>query len=59
MNYWIVFKIDNGRFLYISGTDEYGYPEHTEVEAEAWKFKDFNTAMSYFGLGYGISKKFY
>ena len=59
MNYWVVFKINNGRFLYISGTDEYGYPKHTEIEAEAWRFKNFNTAMGYFGLGYTISKRCY
>jgi hypothetical protein len=59
MNYWVVFKIKNGCFFYVSGTDEFGYPTHTTVEEEAWKFNNFNTAMSYFNLGYTIEKKYY
>ena len=59
MTYWVVFKIKNGRFLYISGTDEYGQPEHTDILSEAWKFNDFNVAMSYFHLGYCITKHYY
>ena len=53
MPYWIVFKGDK----YISGTDEYGYPLHTTNPDDAWKFYDFNIAMSYFNLGYSIEKK--
>lgn len=51
--YWIVFK--NGE--YVSGTDEFGYPLHTKNEKDAWKFYDFNVAMSYFNLGYAIIKR--
>lgn len=57
MTYWIVCKIRNKKFIYVSGTDEYGYPEHTENKSEAWKFYDFNVAMSYFNLGYMILKE--
>lgn len=54
MNYWIAFK--NGE--YVSGTDEFGYPLHTKNEKEAYKFYDFNLAMStYFKLGYAIIKR--
>ena len=51
--YWVVFK--NGE--YISGMDEFGYPLHTKNREEAWKFYDFNDAMSYFNLGYAIIKR--
>lgn len=54
MEYWIVFK--DGK--YISGTDEFGYPLHTTEKVNAWKFYDFNVAMSYFNLGYGIIKEY-
>lgn len=53
MEYWIAFK--NGK--YVSGTDEFGYPIHTTEKAEAYKFYDFNLAMTYFNLGYGIIKE--
>jgi hypothetical protein len=56
MNYWIVFKIKNHKFLYVDGTDEYGYPTHTEDESQAWKFYDFDTAMSYVTMGYAVQK---
>ena len=51
--YWIVFK--NGE--YVSGTDEFGYPLHTKDRNKAFKFYDFNTAMSFFNLGYAVIKK--
>ena len=51
--YWIVFK--NGE--YVSGTDEFGYPLHTKDSSKAFKFYDFNTAMSFFNLGYAVIKK--
>ena len=50
--YWIVFK--NGE--YVSGTDEFGYPLHTKDRNKAFKFYDFNTAMSFFNLGYSVIK---
>lgn len=50
--YWIVFK--NGE--YVSGTDEFGYPLHTKDKSKAFKFYDFNTAISYFNLGYAVIK---
>lgn len=58
MNYWVVFKIKNGRFIYVSGINEYGNPTHTEIVSEAWKFYNFHIAMSYFNLGYTISKRY-
>ena len=58
MPYWTVQKRENGKWVYVSGTDEYGYPNHTENEDEAWKFYDFNTAMSFFNLGYIIMKHY-
>jgi len=51
--YWIAFK--NGEF--VSGTDEFGYPIHTKNKEEAFKFYDFDTAMSYVSLGYAIIKE--
>lgn len=54
MKYWIVRK--NGK--YVSGTDEFGYPLHTKNKEKAWKFYDFNVAMSYFNLGYCIIKQY-
>lgn len=51
-DYWIVFK--NGE--YVSGTDEFGYPLHTKDKSKAFKFYDFDTAMSYFNLGYAVIK---
>ena len=51
-DYWIVFK--HGE--YVSGTDEFGYPLHTKDKSEAFKFYDFNTAMSFFSLGYAVIK---
>lgn len=54
MNYWLVFKIKNGRRIYVSETDEFGYPRHTENVSETWRFYNFDTAMSYFELGYTI-----
>jgi len=56
MYYWLVYKPQNGKRLYVAGTDEYGYPTHTEDESEAYKFYNFGTAMSYFNLGYCIVK---
>lgn len=56
--YWIVYKIDKGRFKYVSGTDEFGYPIHTENEKDAFHFDDFNIAMSFFHLGYCVSKQY-
>ena len=53
--YWIVFK--NGE--YVSGTDEFGYPTHTKNKKDAYRFYDFNLAMSsYFNLGYAIIKEY-
>ena len=51
--YWVVFK--NGK--YVSGTDKFGYPIHTTNESEAFKFYDFNMAMTFFHLGYAIIKR--
>lgn len=51
-DYWTVFK--NGE--YVSGTDEFGYPLHTKDKSKAFKFYDFDTAMSYFNLGYAVIK---
>lgn len=54
MEYWIVFK--DGK--YIANTDEFSYPEYTTEITKAWKFYDFDTAMSYFNLGYAIIKQY-
>ena len=51
-NYWTVFK--NGE--YVSGTDEFGYPLHTKDKSKAFKFYDFDIAMSYLNLGYAVIK---
>lgn len=55
MEYWVAFK--NGE--YVCGTDEFGYPLHTKDKKKAYKFYDFNLAMSsYFNLGYAIMKEY-
>lgn len=56
MTYWTVYKRQHGKCLYISGTDQYGYPIYTENEKEAWKFRCFDMAMSFFNLGHVIIK---
>ena len=54
MDYWVAFKNNE----YVCGTDEFGYPVHTKDKKSAYKFYDFNFAMSsYFGLGYAIIKE--
>lgn len=58
MTYWIVCKIEKGKFIYVSGTDENGRTKHTENENEAQKFSIMSDAMHYFNLGYIISKKY-
>lgn len=35
MNYWLVFKIENGRRIYVSETDEFGYPRHTDESSNS------------------------
>ena len=57
MSYSLVFKYEKMKRVYVSGTDEFGYPLHTDDESKAWKFYDINTAMSYYNLGYGIITK--
>jgi hypothetical protein len=54
MNYWIVWK--PAANLYVSGTDEHGYPVHTNNKDEAFKFYDFKTAFSFIKLGYCLMK---
>lgn len=52
MEYWIVYK----KGQYVTGTDEFGYPLHSTNRNEAYRFFNFNTAMSYFNLGYAVEK---
>ena len=54
--YWIAKKYINGKVHYISGTDQYGFPMHTNDINKVWKFYNFPTAMSFFNLGYAIEK---
>ena len=54
--YWIAKKYINGKVHYISGTDQYGFPMHTNDIDKAWKFYNFPTAMSFLNLGYAIEK---
>lgn len=56
MNYWTVYTRKFGKRLYVSGTDEYGYPLYTENEKEAWQFKCFDVAMSYLDFGCVVTK---
>ena len=56
MIYWTCEKYRNGIKYFIKGTDEAGYPIETTDENKAWKFKDFNVAMSFFNLGYCVLK---
>lgn len=55
MSYWIVSKHPNREF--ISGIDKNGYPIHTDDKEKAYRFTDFNLAMTYFNLGYTITKE--
>ena len=57
MDYWIVFKRQNGKWSYISGIDEHGNPVHSENEKDAIKFNNFHVAMLFFNLGYTIEKQ--
>lgn len=57
MNYWIVYKIVEGKPFYISGTDEHCHPTLTENESEAIRCYRFNTAMIFCRLGFSILKK--
>lgn len=53
MPYWIVWKRVNEHYpQYISGTDEFGYPEHTLNEENAYHFKDFKLVIPYINMGY-------
>lgn len=54
MYYWIAFK--NG--VYVSGTDEFGYPLHTTNRQQAHKFHTFDAASVYLSLGYAILKEY-
>ena len=56
MFYWTCEKYRNGIKYFIKGTDQAGYPIETTNENEAWKFNDFNVAMSFFNLGYCVLK---
>ena len=56
MFYWTCEKYRNGVRYFIKGTDQAGYPIETQNETEAWKFRDFNVAMSFFNMGYSIMK---
>lgn len=56
MFYWTCEKYRNGVRCFIKGTDQAGYPLETTDETEAWKFRDFNVAMSFFDMGYSIMK---
>ena len=56
MFYWTCEKYRNGIRYFIKGTDPAGYPLETTDENEAWHFTDFNTAMSYFNMGYSVMK---
>jgi hypothetical protein len=58
MEYWIVGKLRNGTWHFVSGTDASGYPTETTNRAEAWKFYSLETAWSYLSLGYHISKQY-
>lgn len=58
MCYWTCSKYRNGVKYFIAGTDENGYPVETKDESEAWHFKDFNVAMSFFNLGYSVMKHY-
>ena len=58
MEYWLVYKPNHGMRNYICGTDENGSLIHTREEKEALKFYHFAHAMSYFNLGYCITKRY-
>ena len=56
MYYWTCEKYRNGVRYFIKDIDSAGYPLETTDENEAWCFTNFNTAMSYFNMGYSVMK---
>ena len=56
MNYWVAMKFKDHKPLYIAGTDDAGGIIHTEDKSKAFKFYNFNTAMKFVHLGYGLEK---
>ena len=56
MTYWTCEKYRDGIRFFIKDIDKAGYPIETKNEDEAWCFKDFGTAMSFFNLGESVMK---
>ena len=59
LDYSLMFKVENGKTLYISGFDEQLDPLHTEDENKAFKFYSLKEAeaMQYYDYGYGIDTR--
>ena len=55
MDTWIVFKSQNGKWLYVCDFDEHGNPILTENRSKAFKFHNFSASLSY--NGYTIMKE--
>lgn len=54
--YWIASKIIGGKIMYVSGTDEYGYPAHSANIDEAWKHRAFSSVYALIMMGYHVTK---
>jgi len=59
MGCWIVHKMQNGKFIYVSGVDEYDNPIYTEDKSKACRFYDINSAMCWFNRGGYCVEKYY
>lgn len=57
LDYSLVFKMQNGVKLYISGFNEDGSVLHHADEKEAFKFYNICDAMKYYDLGCGIDTR--
>lgn len=58
MEYWIVYKAENGKRKYLCDIDKNGKRIHTENEDDALKFYNFQNAMCYFNERYCVMKRF-
>lgn len=58
MEYWIVYKIQNGKCFYISDIDDDGNLKYTEDKSKAFKICNFDLAMRCFSKDHIVKKEF-
>ena len=54
--YWIASKRIDGKIMYVSGTDDYGYPTHSRSIDEAWRYRWFSSVYALISLGYHVTR---